>query len=375
MIIVIADDITGAAEIAGIAHRYGLRVLLSIDEICQGTGSKEVYDVMVIATDSRSYSSEQAAEITSKAARSVCSAIEGIGTEHILFRKTDSALRGNVMEELQVLTDVTIYETVVYMPANPSKGRIIRNGVYLIDNTPISETPFSYDPEFPALTSSVSERFPGLYCPDAVCKDDIDMIVSKVLASKRKTLLAGAADLFCSLVEKVFSLSPVSGKEFSGIPKNSHTLLVCGSTQSKNLSLGLLTEPMPIDVFYGQEEPRMWAKKIENRYLLEKEKNGNTRRGTILTIGDKEVRKGKEAAVYLRNAMAEVCCGLLSASLPDELVIEGGATAFAILQHMPWQSFLITNEVSPGVVRMKIESENLHITLKPGSYDWGELWK
>ena len=69
MIIVIADDITGAAEIAGIAHRYGLRVLLSIDEICQGTGSKEVYDVMVIATDSRSYSSEQAAEITSKAAR------------------------------------------------------------------------------------------------------------------------------------------------------------------------------------------------------------------------------------------------------------------------------------------------------------------
>ena len=73
--------------------------------------------------------------------------------------------------------------------------------------------------------------------------------------------------------------------------------------------------------------------------------------------------------------MAEVCCGLLSVSLPDELVIEGGATAFAILQHMPWQSFLITNEVSPGVVRMKTENENLHITLKPGSYDWGELWK
>ena len=279
------------------------------------------------------------------------------------------------MEELQALTDTTIYETAVYMPANPSKGRIIRNGVYLIDNTPISETPFSYDPEFPALTSSVSERFPGLYCPDAVCKDDIDMIVSKVLASKRKTLLAGAADLFCSLVEKVFSLSPVSGKEFSGIPKNSHTLLVCGSTQSKNLSLGLLTEPMPMDVFYGQAEPRMWMETIKERYLLEKEKNGNTRRGTILTIGDKEVRKGKEAAVYLRNAMAEVCCGLLYVSLPDELVIEGGATAFAILQHMPWQSFLITNEVSPGVVRMKTENENLHITLKPGSYDWGELWK
>ena len=31
MIIVIADDITGAAEIAGIAHRYGLRSTLHID--------------------------------------------------------------------------------------------------------------------------------------------------------------------------------------------------------------------------------------------------------------------------------------------------------------------------------------------------------
>ena len=375
MVIVIADDITGAAEIAGIAHRYGLRVLLSIDEVHQGIDYKENYDVMVIATDSRSYCSEQAAEITSKAARSVCAALGGIGNEHILFRKTDSALRGNVDEELNALTDATIYETAVYLPANPSKGRIIRNGTYLIDNTPISETPFCYDPEFPALTSSVSERFPGLSCPDAVCKDDIDRIVAEVLASKRKVLLAGAADLFCSLVEKVFSLSPVAGEEFSGIPKNSHTLLVCGSTQSKSLCLGLQTEPMPIDVFYGQAEPRMWTERIKSRYLLEKDKKNNERRGTILTIGNKEVRKGKEAAIYLRNAMAEVCCGLLSASLPDELVIEGGATAYAILQHMPWQSFLITDEVSPGVVRMKIEHENLHITLKPGSYDWGELWK
>ena len=95
----------------------------------------------------------------------------------------------------------------------------------------------------------------------------------------------------------------------------------------------------------------------------------------ILTIGEKEIRKGKHAAVYLRTAMAKVCCALIDNSLPDELIVEGGATAFAIMQRMPWRSFSVTDEIAPGVVRiMPVENNSIHITLKPGSYEWGKLW-
>ena len=54
--IVIADDITGAAEIAGIAVHYGLQVELLTDV----GGSAPKADVLVVATDTRSLSEADA---------------------------------------------------------------------------------------------------------------------------------------------------------------------------------------------------------------------------------------------------------------------------------------------------------------------------
>ena len=47
MIIVIADDLTGAAEIAGIGHSYGLSTALLIDV----ADNLPVSDLIVVATD------------------------------------------------------------------------------------------------------------------------------------------------------------------------------------------------------------------------------------------------------------------------------------------------------------------------------------
>ena len=52
MIYIIADDLTGAAEIAGICVRYGLRTSFSLDEV----KSLDTYDAQVIATETRQHS-------------------------------------------------------------------------------------------------------------------------------------------------------------------------------------------------------------------------------------------------------------------------------------------------------------------------------
>ena len=63
--IVIADDITGAAEMAGIAHQHGLSVRLSIaGSLCCDRGAAERTDVLVIATDTRSMTEEEAVHET-----------------------------------------------------------------------------------------------------------------------------------------------------------------------------------------------------------------------------------------------------------------------------------------------------------------------
>ena len=359
--IVIADDITGAAEIAGIAFARGAEVRLVCGSVCGVDNATHL--TTIIATDTRSMSEEEAVAET----RRIASHLSPL-TSH-LFKKTDSALRGHVVAELTPLMEVTGYKRAVYLPANPSKGRIIRNGVYYINNVPIHETDFSFDPEFPARTSVLRERFPdaeskGIIIPDAESEEDIHNVISTY--NDGKTIFAGAADLFngmicmgcgrCSLFESVALQS----------------LILCGSTQSKALDLGIPVAPMPQEIYDGSDDLSLW-----DTTAYEQEQHS-----LILTIPHTH-RTGKEVAVHLRTMMAEMTKQLVTKHCPEHLVIEGGATAWATLQALGWTEFTITAQLAPGVVQMKVtnachtqtfRSENgTLVTLKPGSYPWGTI--
>jgi len=55
----------------------------------------------------------------------------------------------------------------------------------------------------------------------------------------------------------------------------------------------------------------------------------------------------------------------------NELLIEGGSTASAILKQLCLCRFFPVEELATGVIRMQTENKpELYITLKPGSYAW-----
>ncbi len=355
--IVIADDITGAAEIAGIAFSKGqeVRLLCSHSVNCD---SVAVNGTTVIATDTRSMSEAEAVAETRHLVRPLFG--EGDGGR-LLFKKTDSALRGHVVAELTALMESTGYQRAVYLPANPTKGRVIKNGLYYINKVPIHETAFSYDPEFPAKTSVLKERFPdaetnGIIMPDAESMDDIRNIIG--LYNDGKTLFAGAADLFSALLEMTHEdTSHLSSLNSHHSSLNS-AIILCGSTQSKPLDWGIPIAPMPRDIYDGNEDISLWD---TSAY---KEKHS-----LILTMPYTH-RTGKAAAVHLRTMMARKTKELITYHRPDHLIIEGGATAWATLQTLGWSQFQIVNQIAPGVVQMRAEN-GTYITLKPGSYPWG----
>ena len=198
--IVIADDITGAAEIAGIAFSQGQQVRL----VCGGSVcdcNTTTNGTTVIATDTRSMTEAEAVAETRRIISHFSFPVPH--SSFLIFKKTDSALRGHVVAELTTLMEATGYQRAVYLPANPSKGRVIRNGIYYINNAPIHETPFSYDPEFPAKTSVLKERFPdaeskGIIMPDAESEEDIRNVIAEY--NDGKTIFAGAADLFSAMI-------------------------------------------------------------------------------------------------------------------------------------------------------------------------------
>ena len=360
MIAVIADDITGAAEMAGIAHRLGLRVKLLL-EPAPVSGC----DVMVIATDTRSMPETEAVAETSRVMEAL-NAVSGIDT---LFKKTDSALRGHVPAELEaILAATSMCRRALYLPANPSKGRIIKDGVYYIGSTPLHLTDFSFDPEFPAFSSRLDERFPGcrekgIDYADACCADDIRRVVAEACANG-STLLAGAADLFTEFLRLKCYVTEAEAKPCR--IDLSDSLIVCGSTQSKPIECGIATSCMPTEVYDEKCSPDAWIDGMVRDYA-------EVPHALILAIRDRH-RTGRHIAVYLRSTMARAVKELAAAHRPKELVIEGGATAYAILRALGWSSFDISDEIAPGVIRMQA-SNSTFVTMKPGSYPWGGLFQ
>ena len=66
MIAIIADDFTGAAELAGISLRYGLAVEVFLNNVVATDA-----DVIVVCTDSRSLNNDEAKAVTAKAVKDI----------------------------------------------------------------------------------------------------------------------------------------------------------------------------------------------------------------------------------------------------------------------------------------------------------------
>lgn len=352
--IVIADDITGAAEMAGIAFEKGMDVGL-LTEVAAGFDTTAGQTATVIATDTRSMTEAEAAAET----RRIANIILETHPSTPIFKKTDSALRGHVVAELRELMQATGLHRAVYMPANPSKGRVIRHGTYYINKVRLHETDFSFDPEFPATTSVLRERFPdaeaaGIIMPDAETQEDIEHMAARY--NDGKTLFAGAADLFEILCSKECGRRKVEQPQ--PMVKDGGRLLVCGSTQSRPPRLGIAIAPMPLAIYDGADDLSLWNTEAYS-----------SDHSLILTIPHTH-RTGKEAATHLRSVMAAMVKQLVGERQPAQLIIEGGATAWATLRALGWKHFRITQQPAPGVVSMQADNGTI-VTLKPGSYPWG----
>ena len=374
--VVIADDITGAAEIAGVAWGMGCRVGFTTSP--EGLAADGA-DVTVLATDTRSMSREDAVATTERTVE-LLRCIAPLQRFKI-FKKTDSVLRGHVAAELQVLMRAG-YDRALLLPANPSKDRCISHGLYRVGGMLLNETVFGHDPEFPARTADVTaivgggahsvtpdaESLPaGISVGDSCSAEDIESYVRRFGDSR--VLFAGAADTFRALLAAA-GYSQRTVEPFAGLG-SARTLLVFGSTVRHDIMQQpffvrnrVAVSNMPDEVFAG-EDPQLWC----GRMIAECRDAGSV----VLRIPQRaEVDAAR--ARWLRSAMAVATACAVGEYAPQELVIEGGATAFAVLEQLGWNDFSVVCEVAPGVVRLRHTGSGICVTFKPGSYPWGGMF-
>src|SRR6185369_4965941 len=122
MIGVIADDLTGAAELGAVGWRHGLNA----EVIVSGEISESV-DVVCVDTDSRSCRPEEAGRRAAMAAAKLRQA----GARWI-YKKVDSVLRGQVTAEVEAIMKELGVNRALLAPANPSLGRVIQEGRYFV---------------------------------------------------------------------------------------------------------------------------------------------------------------------------------------------------------------------------------------------------
>lgn len=360
MIAVIADDLTGAAEMGGIGLRHGLQT-----EIRTAVGTATNADLLVIAADSRSKQEQAAMEEMTVITRQL-----RLLKPEWVYKKTDSVLRGHVMAELKVHLENLDFRHALLIPANPSLGRTIRDGHYYLNGEPIHKSSFSIDPEFPILSSDIqdmlhtkskpvpirkaTEKLPvrGIIVGEATSAEDLHTWAQHIPPS---TLLAGAAGFFSAILDIRYPTSTTKPPHLS-----TPILYVSGSTFDANRNL-ISEQAANGGVTYITDTP--WQQKV----LDDLKDHGKA----IVAI---EPTPQNHSALELRTIMAKDLAPILQKALIAELFIEGGSTAYAILQQMGWRRFIPEQEFAQGVVRMSVpDNPGLHITVKPGSYAWPPL--
>ena len=75
----------------------------------------------------------------------------------LVYKKTDSTLRGNIAAEFAALLGMFPGRRILFVPAYPAMGRTTRGGLQYLDGTVVHETAFGRDALNPVTTSSVRE--------------------------------------------------------------------------------------------------------------------------------------------------------------------------------------------------------------------------
>lgn len=373
MLIVIADDFTGAAEISGIGYRYGLTTEVQLQPDLNSTA-----DLIVIDADTRSMSEHDALLAT----KEIVDMLKKSGKSFRLFKKVDSVMRGYIAAECYVLQKELGYKRVLLLPANPSRDRKIMMGAYYVAGITLDQTIFSADPDFPigsALVEKVikpeqsgfshqhiyaTDKLPAIasfITGDVESKNDLKHYVDQL---NDDDLCAGAAECFEAFLEKQCYTVAESKKENGA--STFYTMVVNGSTVKRPGERNLFKQAdMPYSSMPAESEQGIWQENVLQQL--------KEHAAVVVAIDDPLHKDSDHPTTYLDRFVKLV--HYISSEIGPEKIhfaLTGGATASAIIRSLGIKQLEVKKEIIPGVVTLK--GDKGLFTVKPGSYGWPETF-
>jgi len=150
---IIADDFTGATDIAGMLVKGGMRTIQTIGVPPEGTIPDDV-DAVVVALKTRSIAAGDAVAQSLAALK----ALQAAGCVRFFFKYCstfDSTDQGNIGPVGDALLDALDGKQAIYCPAFPENGRTIFFGHLFVGDLLLSDTHMRHHPLNPMTDSSL----------------------------------------------------------------------------------------------------------------------------------------------------------------------------------------------------------------------------
>ncbi len=161
-ILVIADDLSGAldtgVQLLSVSDDIRVRLLPEIGRIPTDRSPRVDFAhprVDVVDTESRHLEPARAAQRIRSVIQDFLSSLNS-SDELLLYKKTDSTLRGNIGAELAAALESLPDRCMVFAPAYPAQNRSVKNGILYVNGTPLGETEFAADVLDPVHSSSIA---------------------------------------------------------------------------------------------------------------------------------------------------------------------------------------------------------------------------
>ncbi len=380
---VIADDLTGANDTGVQFARDGARTLVPFEWHNLDALGRQA-DVVVLNTNSRAASPRVAAQRVKIAAQ----ALRKAGIQAV-YKKIDSTFRGNIGAELDALLDVYPVPLAVLTPAYPPAGRAVRDGVLLVDGTPVHKTAIGADPvtpiresHLPTLlrrhmthpvhplplavvrkgASAVTRLFrqwdgsgPAVVLADAVTPQDLTRLARVILKEGLFGLAAGSAGLALALS----ALLPWRRRRLSRPSASAPLLFVIGSQNPTSLAqIRWLEEhgSVPViracirDVVAGRDRFRHELDRAASKVRSEL----HAGRHAILTLAQPSASGRRRAhspsvSATLSEFLGDATHAVAQSAPLGGLILCGGDIAIATCRTLGAGGVELYGEVEPGV--------------------------
>ena len=373
----IADDLTGALEVGALFADSGIASLVTTRPTLDRPPSANDFPVRVVDLESRHLAAGDAA----KKVHSVATELRQTGGRG-LYKKTDSALRGPIGAELNAIMRAWPDRPLVFVPAYPRLGRVVRKGQLFIDGRPLEKTTFSYDPLHPVQSRFVRDILqpnvvapivpvrdsatlslrleqggrPALYVCDGETEDDLHQVAKCVVSQRDWPLMAGPA----GFVGPLSKLLPLPQTERFRRSPASTGLIVNGSLHaaSREQIERALSKGFPRVLL--EDDPTSDAAALSKLIALSR-KHGWVLLETAPPRGPGPPNSTSSRTIVER--LAKVVASFVADRQPEALVVFGGDTAYATVSALEVRDLKPLGELLVGVPVSRLQHGGLDLTL------------